>query len=223
MKMTERPRLLLVEDDLEIGQMLTEMLQDDYVVTHMLTGEEGLADALARAYSVIVLDRRLPGMDGVAVASSIRRAGITTPILMLTALDAIEDVVSGLDGGVNDYVTKPFRIAELKARLRALRRGFEESRTRREIGSWTFLVDARTVFGPYGQRVQLTETESRLLRTLSDSPLRTFPREQLRDAVFTAEDSLGAVDTYVHYLRRKIVPEIVETVHGAGYRLGQPE
>ena len=127
--MDARPRLLYVEDEPAAAQIAVEVLGENYRVTHVETGEEALELALRRAFDVMVLDRRLPGMSGTDLLTRIRRAGLATPVLLLTALGTVEDRVEGLDGGANDYLVKPFDFAELEARLRALLRGF-----RTEIG-----------------------------------------------------------------------------------------
>ncbi|MDR1449051.1 MAG: response regulator transcription factor [Propionibacteriaceae bacterium] len=216
------PALLFIEDDLAIAEMTVEVLQESYTVDHAATGEDGLALALRKHYEVMVVDRRLPGLDGVAVIEAVRRARITTPILMLTALGTVDDRVTGLDGGANDYLVKPFDFDELLARLRALRRGFAAEGRRRYIGDWLFTPDTRTLYDPTGFRITLTDTESALLDLLCESPEHVFSREEILSTVFSRTDTPGAVDTYVHYLRRKSCHEIVETVRARGYRLGDP-
>lgn len=213
-------RLLFIEDDPSIAEMVVEVLQEYYNVDHTETGEAGLDLALHSHYDLMVIDRRLPGMDGVAVIQGIRRAGITTPILMLTALGTIENRVSGLDGGANDYLTKPFSFEELLARLRALRRGFAAETGKTYIGDWLFVAENQTLYGPYGDRISLTPTESGLLALLTESPEHVYSRQEILEAIFSADDTPGTVDTYVHYIRRKTQPSLIETVRSQGYRLG---
>ncbi|SCQ52408.1 DNA-binding response regulator TcrA [Propionibacterium freudenreichii] len=217
---TRRPALLLVEDDEDIAGMLSEVLADLYKVDHVPDAERGLDVALRRHFDVIVVDRRLPGMDGVALIRAIRRANITTPVLMLTALGTLEDKVSGLDGGANDYLVKPFEFDELLARLRALRRAFTAEGRRRYLGEWIYTPDNKTVYSPTGGRILLTVAENALLDLISSSPERVFSREEILHAAFSSDDSPGTVDTYVHYLRKKTSREMVETVRAHGYRLG---
>ncbi|PVW02359.1 DNA-binding response regulator [Microbacterium sp. Gd 4-13] len=217
---TRRPAILLVEDDQDIAGMLSEVLADLYEVDHFVSAEAGLAVALRRHFDVIVVDRRLPGMDGVALIRAIRRANITTPVLMLTALGTLEDKVSGLDGGANDYLVKPFEFDELLARLRALRRAFTAEGKRRYLGEWIYTPENKTVYSPTGGRILLTVAENALLDLISTSPERVFSREEILHAVFGAGDSPGTVDTYVHYLRKKTSRDMVETVRAHGYRLG---
>jgi len=214
------PALLFIEDDHAIAEMVVEVLQESYTVDYASTGEEGLDRALHTHYDVMVIDRRLPGMDGVAVIQAIRRAGITTPVLMLTALGSIDNRVSGLDGGANDYLTKPFDFEELLARLRALRRGFAAETGKTYIGEWLFVPETQSLYDPYGDRISLTVTESALLALLAESPEHIFSRQEILSAIFSAEDTPGTVDTYVHYIRRKTDHNLIETVRSLGYRLG---
>ena len=216
------PALLYVEDDPDIAEMTVEVLSDHYRIDHFVDGQEALQVALRNRYDVMVVDRRLPGRDGASLVEAIRTARITTPILMLTALGTVPDRVEGLDAGANDYLTKPFDYDELLARLRALRRGFQAEGRRREIGDWIYVPGSSSVHSPSGLRTSLTATENALLELLSASPERVFGRDEIMRAVFSTADAEGAVDTYVHYIRRKTTPEMIETVRGRGYRLGMP-
>lgn len=215
-----RPRLLYVEDDAEIAAMTAEMLSDDYEVDSAASGEDGLRLALARRYDVMVVDRRLPRMSGVELLEAIRTAHIATPAIMLTALGSIDDRVSGLDAGADDYLVKPFDIAELRARLRALRRG-RGAGDRRELGDWIFTPATQALYSPAEGRIALTHAETELLELLTSSPEHVFTREEILASVFPG-GSATTVDTYVHYIRRKATPEIIETVRARGYRAGVP-
>lgn len=214
------PRLLYVEDDRVIAGMTVEVLAEAYDVTHVTDGRHALQRALSERFDVMVIDRRLPDVDGASLVASVRTARITTPILLLTALGAVADRVDGLDAGANDYLVKPFDFDELLARLRALLRGHRAEGRRREVGEWAFLPDADVAYGPGGERVSFTPTESRLLSLLSESPEHVFSRQEILRAVFTSDDALSSVDTYVHYIRRKTSPGTIETVRGRGYRAG---
>ncbi|MGN6445165.1 response regulator transcription factor [Amnibacterium sp.] len=215
------PPLLLVEDDPELGPLIAEVLGEDYTVTLVADGAAGLEAGRSGDFELVVLDRRLPGMDGIAVVQALRRAGVATPVLMLTALGAVGDRVDGLDAGADDYLVKPFDFAELSARLRAMRRvhGAEEEVV--YIGDWEFRPANRLINSPYEGRKVLTETEANLLSLLAQHPDETLSRERILREVFPAGDSVGTVDTYVHYLRRKTERDIITTVRGRGYRLGQ--
>ncbi|MBN9223989.1 MAG: two-component system response regulator [Microbacterium sp. SCN 70-27] len=217
---TPLPRLLYVEDDAQIAGMTSDVLREAYDVVHLADGRLALDRALAERFDLMVIDRRLPGLDGIALVEAIRTARITTPVLLLTALGAVADRVDGLDAGANDYLVKPFDFDELLARLRALVRGHRVEGRRRSLADWAFLPDASVAYGPGGERVALTPTETKLLSLLAESPEHVFTRGEILHAVFESNDALSSVDTYVHYVRRKTAPDVVETVRGRGYRAG---
>jgi DNA-binding response OmpR family regulator len=217
-----RGSLLYVEDDPDIAAMTVEVLSEFYDIDHAATGEIGLRHALHGRYDAMIVDRRLPGIDGVEFIRAVRTARITTPILMLTARGSVDDRVSGLDGGANDYLVKPFDYDELLARLRSLRRGFAADAGRRQLGDWAFTPDSQALYDPSGYRIALTATESALLELLSGSPEHVFSRDEILAAVFREGDTMGSVDTYVHYVRRKSTREMIETVRARGYRAGNP-
>ena len=215
-----RPPLLLVEDDPELGPLMVEVLSDDYTVSLLQDGAAGLAAAQRGDFAVMVLDRRLPGVDGVEVVRRLRKAGVAMPVLMLTALGTVTDRVDGLDAGADDYLVKPFDFAELSARLRALRRVHGQDEEVVFLGDWEFRPASRLINSPYEGRKVLTETEALLLLLLARHPDETLSRERILREVFPAGDSVGTVDTYVHYVRRKTEHDIITTVRGRGYRLG---
>ncbi|MFH8250188.1 response regulator transcription factor [Microbacterium sp. B2969] len=216
------PRLLYVEDDEVIAEMAVDVLSESYRVEHVADGRLAKDRVLSERFDVIVIDRRLPGLDGMDLVRAIRTAHITTPVLLFTALGSVADRVEGLDAGANDYLVKPFDYDELVARLRSLVRGYRIAGERREIGEWVFVPASAALYGPAGGRVALTATEVRLLSVLSESPDHVFSREELLGTAFSSDDSLNSVDTYVHYIRRKSAPEIIETVRGRGYRAASP-
>lgn len=218
--MDARPRLLLIEDDPGLGQISRQVLEEIYSVTLVADGAEGLRVALAEDFEALIVDRRLPGLDGLGVIEALRKRGVTTPILMLTALGTVPDKVRGLDAGANDYLVKPFEFDELFARLRAMRRVFTGEGPFMRLGLWEFYPESRTVYSPYDGRTILTERENALLRLLAENPQRTYTREQILRHVFDPNDQPGTVDTYVHYVRRKTDSELITTVRGQGYRLG---
>ncbi len=223
--MAETPRLLLVEDDPELGPLLGAILEEAYTVDLVTDGADGLHAARSGLYDLIVLDRRLPTRDGLSVLRALRSEGDRIPVLLLTALGSVRDRVEGLDAGADDYLPKPFDTDELLARLRALRRTAamaSDEGHRVAIGTWDLYPESRALYSPYGDRVILSDRECALLRLLATHPRRTFSRRDILAEVFDAQDAPGTVDTYVHYLRRKAEPAIVQTVRGRGYRLGQP-
>jgi two-component system response regulator QseB len=225
--MTERPapetkpRLLLIEDDPQLGPLIGQVLGEAYSVTLVADGELGVQAALDADFDVMIVDRRLPSLDGLGVIEALRRKRVTTPILILTALGTVGDKVSGLDAGAKDYLVKPFDFDELLARLRALRRVFTGEGALVSIGQWEFYPESHVIYSPYDGRILLTSRECTLLQLLAEHPQRTFSRHQILRSVFSNDDNPGTVDTYVHYLRRKTDVGIVTTVRGQGYRLGQ--
>jgi len=222
MHTNERPQLLLVEDDPVLGPLTAELLAMDYDVRLAADGQTGLHLGLTGAWDVMVIDRGLPVMDGVSLVQALRHQGVTTPALILTAWGATAEKIQGLDAGANDYMTKPFDAGELKARLRAISRTFVPAPAVVEIGDWTLDPASRMLRSPYGEPVHLTAKEAELLAMLATEPQRVFTRPELMDALFHQDDSPGVIDTYVHYLRKKVARTVVRTVHGMGYQIGDP-
>jgi two-component system response regulator QseB len=216
-----RPSLLLVEDDAVLGPLIAELLEADYRIRLAVNGQDGLHLALAQDWDVMVIDRGLPVMDGVTLIKALRAKGISTPILILTALGDTDEKVRGLDAGANDYVTKPFDAGELAARLRALTRTFARAPRPVSIGDWELDPASRSVRSVYGRMVSLTAKEGELLGALATEPGRVFTREELLSQHFQPTDQPGVIDTYVHHLRRKISRTVVRTVHGVGYQIGE--
>ena len=215
-----RPRLLLIEDDPKLGPVMRDVLDEVYEVTLENDGDSGFRAAVVGTFDVMIVDRRLPGGDGLNIIEALRTKGISTPMLVLTALGTIHDKVRGLDAGANDYLVKPFEFDELFARLRAIRRVYSGEGPYVRIGGWEFYPESRAIYSPYAGRTILTVRENSLLRLLAVNPARTFSREQILREVFDANDRPGTVDTYVHYVRRKTDPDLITTVRGQGYRLG---
>lgn len=217
---TSRPRLLLVEDDRELAPLLGEVLGDDYDLEHAADGQRGLHLGLTRGYDLVVLDRGLPAIDGLDLLGRLRAKGILTPTLILTARGTLADKVDGLDGGAQDYLTKPFEIDELLARLRALLRRDAETAPIVRLGDRRFDPAQRTISEQGQLTIELSGRESDLLQVLARRPGRTYTRTELLSLAFDPEDTPGMVDTYVYYLRRKLGRTTVQTVHGLGYRIG---
>lgn len=215
-----RPRVLVVEDEAELARMLAGLLAEEgYAVDVAPDGHSGLHHGLTRHYDVVVLDRRLPAVEGLDLLARLRRNGITTPVLVLSALGNPADRVAGLDAGAEDYLSKPFDIDELLARLRALRRRHLDGARQLPVGDGRLDLDAREVLTA-GGRVALSQRECDLLATLATRPGQIFGRDALLALAFPEAENPSVVDTYVHYLRRKLGRRVVETVRGRGYRLG---
>jgi two-component system response regulator QseB len=217
-----RPRLLLVEDDHELVTLLSRALGEaDYLVEAARDGQAGLHLALTRRYDVMVIDRGLPAVDGLDLIGRLRRQGVRTPVLVLSAYGTVADRVTGLDAGAEDYLVKPFDVAELLARLRALRRRQDDHPQETVVlGHGRLDRAARVVQLGSGRTVELSGREADLLAVLASRPSRVFGRDELRERIFDAAESASIVDTYVHYLRRKLGRSVIRTVRGLGYRAG---
>ncbi|QEN17280.1 response regulator transcription factor [Mycolicibacterium sp. ELW1] len=216
------PAVLVVEDDHALSAMLAALLAEEgYRVDTAYDGQQGLHRGLTGDYDALIVDRGLPVMDGADLIALLRSKGIATPALILTARGAVDDRVEGLDAGAQDYLVKPFEVPELLARVRALLRRIDNSAT--VVGAGGLRLDrmTRRVSGPsIDGEVELSEREASLLATLMSAPKRVYSRAQLLDLVFEGVESGGAVDLYVHYLRRKLGKQVIRTVHGSGYRFG---
>jgi two-component system response regulator QseB len=216
------PALLLVEDDRQLSELLAELLTGaGYRVDAALDGQAGLHNGLTRKYDAMVIDRGLPGIEGGDLVARLRARGVSTPVLLLTARGSLEDVVAGLDAGAEDYVVKPFEVPELLARLRALLRRHQDGAAQLSLGDRHLDLASRRVTGAGHTAVELSERECELLRILASRPTRVVTRDELVDRVFSAADTPGVVDTYVHYLRRKLGRDVIHTVRGLGYRMGR--
>ncbi len=221
--------LLLVEDDERLSRALTRLLEEDrHVVERAPDGRTGLELAGAiEGLDAVILDIGLPDMSGLDVARRLRRDRVDVNILMLTARDTINDRVTGLDAGADDYVVKPFAYQEVAARLRALARrsepGPRRAEPRLEVGEVVLDEAARRVTVS-GRNVDLSPREFSLLEALMRHPGQTLTRDQLLDHAwpFSVAVTPNAVDAYVHYLRTKLgeAGSQVETVRGVGYRMG---
>jgi DNA-binding response OmpR family regulator len=219
-------RILVVEDDPAIAAAIRSILEDAGEAVDVTNdGSDALGWAGTYPYDLVILDIVLPGMDGLAVCRALRADGARMPILMLTALDAIDDRVAGLDAGADDYLAKPFAGAELLARVRALRRrGAGEAAPLLRLGDLELDPAARELHRA-GRRIRLTSKEFALLEVLARHPGQVFAQDRLIDAVWDADFAAesNVVEVYIRSLRRKIDggrrDGLIETVRGAGYRL----
>jgi two-component system OmpR family response regulator len=219
-------RVLIVEDEVKMASLIRRGLREEGMAADVaIKGEDALWMAGSTAYDAIVLDVMLPGIDGIEACRRLREAGVWAPVLMLTARDAVEDRVAGLDGGADDYLTKPFSFAELLARLRALvRRGPVERPTVVTVGDLHLDPAARRVWRGDSD-ISLSAKEFALLETFMRRPGEVLDRLQLLEHAwdYNYENRSNVVDVYVRYLREKIdrpfATESIETVRGAGYRL----
>jgi two-component system, OmpR family, response regulator MprA len=217
-----RDRVLVVDDDPPLRRMLARTLAaEGYEVTVAADGGAALAEAERAAPDVIVLDVAMPALDGLAVCRRLRSKGLPTPILMLTARDAVPDRVAGLEAGADDYLIKPFAVQELIARLRALtRRGSDVHATPlRSYGDLTLDVAARRATRG-GRPIELTAREVDLLELLLREPGRVVTRERALEEIWDDGAEANVVDRYVTRLRRKLgPPPLIRTVRGSGFTL----
>jgi DNA-binding response OmpR family regulator len=219
-------RLLVVEDEGGIASALRQGLTESgYAVDVARDGVEARDYALAAAYDIILLDILLPKLDGLSLMRDLRRRGMTTPILLLTARDAIDDRVAGLDAGADDYLVKPFSFSELLARIRALlRRPVLRTGNRLVAGDIAMDLGARSVTRG-AQPIVLTPREFAVLEYLLRHPGQALSRAQIAERVWSWEfhGETNIVDVYIGYLRRKLdggrMPSVIETLRGYGYRL----
>lgn len=217
-------RILIVEDDKDLNTQLADSLREaGYVVDQAYDGEEGHFLGDTEPYDAVVLDLGLPVMDGVTVLENWRREGRKMPVLILTARDRWSDKVSGIDAGADDYVTKPFHMEEILARLRALLRRSTGHATS-ELSHGDLVLDTRTSkVTEDGQAIKLTSLEYRLLAYLMHHRGRTVSRSELVEHLYDQDfdrDS-NTVEVFVGRIRRKLKTDIIETVRGLGYLISE--
>lgn len=215
-------RILIAEDEHRIASFVEKGLRaQGYTTTVVTDGDEALQMGRSGLFDLVLLDLGLPGRDGLAVLRAMRVSGDRTPVIILTARDGVEDTVSGLDHGADDYMTKPFRFAELLARVRARLRegGTVEPTTLAAAGAELDLRTRRIRVG--GRNQDLTTREFALAELLFRHAGQVLSREQILSAVWGFDHDPGSnvVDVYVGYLRKKLGSDAIDTVRGVGYRL----
>lgn len=220
-------RILVIEDERRLASVLQKGLNEHGYATDVAhDGESALALALTEPYDLLVLDVMLPGLDGITICRELRDRGRRVPILMLTARDAVDDGVAGLDAGADDYLVKPFAFAELLARIRALlRRERAAKQPVLRLGEGELEIDLlKREVRRRGQPVELTPREFTVLEYLVRHANAVVTRTQLIDHVWALDFMPGSnvVDVYIRSLRRKLGDGLIETVRGVGYRLRAP-
>jgi DNA-binding response OmpR family regulator len=225
-------RILVVEDEIKLAKALKEGLEADrYEVSVVHTGEEGFYAVHEQAFDVVILDVMLPGRDGLEILGTLRRKGNTTPVLLLTAKDAIEDRVRGLDVGADDYLVKPFAFPELLARIRALlRRGKADIPEKLKLADLEVDAAERSV-ARGGKTLDLTPREFDLLEYLLRHQGRVVSREMLARDIWKEPDRFtpldNVIDVHVARLRRKVDDQfekkLVQTVRGVGFVLREDD
>lgn len=223
-------RILIVEDEHKLARLLKRGLEEEsYAVDVAYDGEDGLGMAELEPYDLVLLDVMLPKLDGLAVARRLRARHRTMPILMLTARDAVDDRVAGLDSGADDYLVKPFAFRELLARVRALLRrdGLSKDPVLRlaDLEVDTVAHEVRRA----GKPIELTSKEYAVLEYFVRNPNRVLTRTQIAEHVwdYSFVAMSNVVDVYVRYLRRKLndmrEPRLLQTIRGTGYKLKAPK
>ena len=224
-------RILLIEDVRRLLESLKFQLEkEDFTVDACTTGDDGLYFVLQGAYDLVILDRMLPGMDGISLLRRLRREGGAVPVILLTALGELEHKIEGLDAGADDYIVKPFAFEELMARIRSIGRrpqSWEQHETY-TVGDLRLEPREKRLEGPGGV-CSLSKREADLLEFFLKNPGQTLPRETLLLRVWgpDAEVEDGNLDNYIHFLRRRLrtlgsTLKLV-TVRGTGYRLEEED
>jgi two-component system OmpR family response regulator len=213
-------RLLVVEDEHDLAQTLRKALEEqEFAVDLAADGEDGLFKIRETTYDVVVLDLMLPRIDGWAVLQAARADGIRTPVLLLTARDLVDDRVRGLNLGADDYLTKPFALAELIARVRAMiRRAYGNPSSTLQLGDLTIDTSARQV-RRHGSPVDLTAREFAILELLTRSRGSVVPRSAICEHIYNEHTDVlsNVIDVHVAALRRKLGPDLIRTRRGEGY------
>lgn len=225
--------ILLVEDEPNVVSVIKRGLAEyGFEISVAANGVTGLQMALDNNFDLIILDVMLPVMDGIQVCKHIRQHNLTVPIIMLTALDSTENIVSGLDSGADDYLVKPFKIAELAARLRTLMRR-KNGEVQHKNNSFTIddleLNTESKIAYRKGEPLKLTATEFRLLEYFVKNQKKVLSRIQILESVWDIDFNMGTnvVDVYVNYLRKKLekngASKLIHTVFGMGYMMKAEE
>jgi two-component system OmpR family response regulator len=220
-------RVLLIEDDPDTAQYVINGLEEEgHTIDHSADGREGMTQAMGETYDVLIVDRMLPGIEGLAIVKTMRSAGCKIPIIILTALGGVDDRVDGLDAGGDDYLTKPFAFSELLARINALSRRphLKGEETRLKVGDLALDLITRKVYRGSAE-IDLQPREFRLLEVLMRNKGRVVTRTMLLERVwsFHFDPKTSVVETHISRLRSKIdkpfATELIHTVRGSGYSL----
>ena len=215
-------RILLVEDEKKLSDVIKKgLIEEGYAVDQAFNGEEGLYLAESESYDVIILDIMLPKIDGMTVCKELRKKGIVIPVLMLTAKTRVEDKVTGLNVGADDYLTKPFEFIELKSRVHALiRRSSQKPVSVISIGDIE-IDTVKHIIKKKGKEIELTAKEFAILEFLARHKDEVITRTQIMEHIwdYNFEGLSNVVDVFIASLRKKLKGKVIKTVHGVGYKL----
>ncbi|WP_108127091.1 response regulator [Saccharospirillum mangrovi] len=215
-------RLLLIEDDDDLRDgVRTALKSEGYTLDCLADGRQALHALRHERFDLVLLDLGLPGLDGLTVLKTLRAEGKPTPVLILTARDAVTDRIAGLDSGADDYLVKPFDITELKARIRALlRRSAGRADSALQYGNLRIDPATQSVH-LHDQAIALTRREFALLHELANQPGHVFTRDHLQQLLYGWDDEVesNTLEVHVHHLRKKLFPGLIRTLRGVGYAL----
>ena len=217
-------QILLVEDDILLADGLrTALKREGFAVNHVATGKDALSTLATDKPEIVILDLGLPDMDGLAVLKRLRKGEQGSQVLILTARDAIEDKVAGLDLGADDYLVKPFEMPELLARLRALERRTGAVKTSSISNGEVVLDSVAHSVSVAGNELDLPRREYMLLKALMENPGRVLSRESLEEKLYGWGEELASnsIEVHIHHLRKKIRADFIKTVRGVGYTVSK--
>jgi DNA-binding response OmpR family regulator len=217
-------QILLVEDDILLADGLrTALKREGFAVNHVATGKDALSTLATDKPEIVILDLGLPDMDGLTVLKRLRKGEHGSQVLILTARDAIEDKVAGLDLGADDYLVKPFEMPELLARLRALERRTGAVKTSRISNGEVVLDSVTHSVSVAGKELDLPRREYMLLKALMENPGRVLSRESLEEKLYGWGEELASnsIEVHIHHLRKKIRADFIKTVRGVGYTVSK--
>jgi len=217
-------QILLVEDDILLADGLrTALKREGFAVNHVATGKDALSTLATDKPEIVILDLGLPDMDGLTVLKRLRKGEQGSQVLILTARDAIEDKVAGLDLGADDYLVKPFEMPELLARLRALERRTGAVKTSSISNGEVVLDSVAHSVSVNGEELDLPRREYMLLKALMENPGRVLSRESLEEKLYGWGEELASnsIEVHIHHLRKKIRADFIKTVRGVGYTVSK--
>ena len=220
-------RILMIEDDRDLcGAVSFQLINEGYDVDMCHNGEDALYYALQKSHDIIILDRMLPSLDGLSILHAMRKKGIETPVIIVTAMNGLNDRIDGLDSGADDYLVKPFAVEELLARIRALSRRPKVLENTETLRFSNILLDtAKQVLKSEANSCSLSKRETQLMEYFLRNKNQILSRDMLLNHVWGPDSFVedGNLDNYIHFLRRRLKSvesrAVIKTIHSVGYRL----